>query len=105
MAFLELIQSDYTVLLIPIISAFVGWFTNVIAVKMMFDPTEFVEIPPYLGWQGIVPASAERLARFSTKLITTKLLSLEQLFENFKGEAFAHEMDLVVDEITDQILK
>ena len=105
MAFLELIQSDYTVLLIPIISAFVGWFTNVIAVKMMFYPTEFVGIPPYLGWQGIVPASAERLARFSTKLITTKLLSLEQLFENFKGEAFAHEMDLVVDEITDQILK
>ncbi len=104
MGFLETIQSDYLVLLIPIISAFVGWFTNVLAVKMMFYPTEFIGIPPYLGWQGIIPASAEKLARFSTKLITTKLLSLEQLFENFKGEAFASEMDAVVEDITNQII-
>ena len=52
MGLIELIQSDYTVLLIPVISAFIGWFTNVVAVKMMFYPTEFVGIRPYLGWQG-----------------------------------------------------
>ena len=104
MGFIETIQQDPNVLLIPFISAVVGWFTNVVAVKMMFYPTEFKGIPPFLGWQGIVPASAEKLARFSTQLITTKLLSLEQLFEDFKGEAFASEMDSVVDEITEQII-
>jgi uncharacterized membrane protein YheB (UPF0754 family) len=103
--FIELIQSDYTVLLIPVISAFIGWFTNWLAVQMMFYPNDFVGIPPFLGWQGIVPASAERLARFSTRLITTKLLSLEELFQNFKGDAFASEMDAVVDQITEQILQ
>ena len=105
MGFIELIQSDYTVLLIPVISAFIGWFTNWLAVQMMFYPNDFVGIPPFLGWQGIVPASAERLARFSTRLITTKLLSLEELFQNFKGDAFASEMDAVVDQITEQILQ
>ncbi|MBP7684830.1 MAG: DUF445 family protein, partial [Deltaproteobacteria bacterium] len=105
MGFIELIQSDYTVLTIPFVSAFIGWFTNWLAVQMMFYPNDFVGIPPFLGWQGIVPASAERLARFSTRLITTKLLSLEELFENFKGEAFASEMDAVVDQITEQILQ
>ncbi len=31
---------SYSLLLIPIISAFIGWFTNWIAIKMLFHPRE-----------------------------------------------------------------
>jgi hypothetical protein len=53
-----------THLMIPLIAAFVGWFTNWLAVQMIFYPIEFRGIPLYrrqevplglLGWQGIIP--------------------------------------------------
>jgi uncharacterized membrane protein YheB (UPF0754 family) len=101
----QLLQDNPLVLLIPVISAFVGWFTNLVAVRMMFHPTDFVGIKPYLGWQGLVPANAARLARVSTHLITTKLLNLEMLFQSFNAEAFAGgELEKVVEDITDQII-
>jgi len=102
--FIERIAADPLVLLIPLFSAFVGWFTNVIAIKMMFYPTEFVGVKPF-GWQGIVPANARRLAKMSTQLILTKLLTLEELFASFKGEEFAKELDGVVAEITEQVVE
>ena len=93
--FFDRVAQDYLVLLIPLFSAFVGWFTNVIAIKMMFYPTEFVGVKP-IGWQGIVPANARRLAQMSTQLILTKLLTLDELFAGFKGDAFSEELDGVV---------
>jgi uncharacterized membrane protein YheB (UPF0754 family) len=98
------LASNADILSIPLVSAFVGWFTNVVAVRMMFYPTEFFGIRPFLGWQGIIPANAPRLAKYSTRLITTKLISLTELFANFKGEEFAKNLDGVVEDVTNQIL-
>ncbi len=105
MELLTRIQDNWIVLLIPVISALVGWFTNVVAIKMMFQPIEFVGIPPYLGWQGVIPANALRLARVSNTLITQKLLSLRQLFdETFSAESFAGKLGVVIDDVTDQVI-
>lgn len=105
MELLSRIQDNWIVLLIPVISAFVGWFTNVVAIKMMFYPLEFVGIPPYLGWQGVIPANALRLARVSNTLITQKLLSLRQLFdETFDAHAFTGKLGAVIDEVTEQVI-
>lgn len=104
MELLTRIQDNWIVLWIPVIAAVVGWLTNVVAVKMMFKPIEFVGIPPFLGWQGIVPANAVKIARASNKIITTQLLSLDQLFENFSPEMFAEKLGAVVDDITDQVI-
>ena len=103
MELLTRIQDNWIVLLIPVISALVGWFTNVVAIKMMFQPVEFVGIPPYLGWQGVIPANALRLARVSNTLITEKLLSLRQLFdETFNAESFAGKLGVVIDDVTER---
>ncbi len=104
MSFVDRIAADALVLLIPFFSAFVGWFTNVVAVRMMFHPTEFIGIPPFLGWQGIIPQNARRLAEMSTQLILTKLLTLEELFAPFRGEAFAKDLEPVTAQVTDEIL-
>jgi hypothetical protein len=49
-----------TYLLIPVVAAVVGWFTNWLAVQMIFYPVQFRGIPLYrrpevplglLGWQ------------------------------------------------------
>ena len=50
---------------IPIIAGLVGWFTNWLAVKMIFLPIQWRGIPIWkkedeplglIGWQGIIPA-------------------------------------------------
>ena len=82
-----------------------GWATNVLAVQMMFYPTDFIGIKPWFGWQGIVPANATNLARRSTAIITSKLLNLRSLFEDFDAQGFSEHLDEVIDQITDEILK
>ena len=105
MELLTLIQDNWIVLLIPLISALVGWLTNVVAIKMMFHPIEFVGIPPYLGWQGVIPANALRLAKVSNALITQKLLSLRQLFDQtFSADTFAGKLGAVIDDVTEQVI-
>ena len=50
---------------IPFISGFIGYITKVIAIQMMFAPLEFKGIRIFgtpLGWQGIVPRKAEKMA-------------------------------------------
>ncbi|MGB5702378.1 MAG: DUF445 family protein [Polyangiales bacterium] len=105
MELLTRIQENWIVLLIPVISAIVGWFTNVVAIKMMFHPVEFLGIPPYLGWQGVIPANALRLAKVSNTLITEKLLSLRELFdETFNADSFTGKLGAVIDDVTEQII-
>lgn len=64
--------------LIPFISALIGWFTNFIAVKMLFHPRE----PKGLGWfkiQGIFPKRQQQIAENLGKVVATELLSTTEL--------------------------
>lgn len=98
------IRADWTLLLIPPISAFIGWFTNWVAIKMMFYPIRFVGIRPYLGWRGIIPANAHHLAGKTTDLITRQLVNLPMLFKNFDPDTFVVKLGPVLDQTTEQIL-
>ena len=69
---------------IPIVSAIVGWGTNVLAIYMTFYPIEFVGIPPFLGWQGIIPSKARKMASKTVDLMTAKLKAL-QWFEEARS--------------------
>ena len=96
---------DPKTLVIPLIAALVGWFTNVVAVKMMFYPIEFVGIKePYLGWQGIIPRNAMRLARKSLQLITNQLLKVPDLFQEFDPKSFVERNSQDIDEMTRKLL-
>jgi uncharacterized membrane protein YheB (UPF0754 family) len=101
---IDALWNDWVTWLIPVIAAIVGWGTNVLAVQMMFYPTDFVGIKPWIGWQGIVPANAVGLAARSTDIITTKLLNLRELFQNFDAKGFTSHLDGVIDDITDQVI-
>lgn len=96
--------SDWITWTIPLVSALIGWFTNVVAVEMMFRPLDFIGIQPWLGWQGIVPRHARALAGRSTDLITTKLLSLRGLFEGFDAAGFSGQLGRAIDAMVDRIV-
>jgi uncharacterized membrane protein YheB (UPF0754 family) len=102
---LDAIRQDPLTLTIPIISAIIGWGTNVVAVIMMFSPIDFVGVWK-IGWQGIIPANAARLAADSTRIITTKLLNLRDLFRNFDPKGFAGEhLEQVIEQTVEQVIE
>jgi uncharacterized membrane protein YheB (UPF0754 family) len=81
------LAKDYWQLTVPILAGVIGWFTNWLAIIMMFQPIEFIGIKPFLGWQGIVPGNAVRLAQTGLQLVTTQLLKIPELFCDFDPEA------------------
>jgi len=74
------INMNYWLLLIPVISAFIGWFTNWIAVKMLFHPRNPKII---LGFniQGIFPKRQDQFAQKLGKLVGDELLSFSDIEE------------------------
>ena len=83
---------------VPFVAAFVGWFTNWLAVQMIFYPLKFWGLPlkqyvissvygcevlnplGWLGWQGIVPAKTAQMAYDMVEMVTTKLISVPEVF-------------------------
>ncbi len=69
---------NYWLFLIPVISAFIGWVTNWVAIKMLFHPRNPVNI---LGIkvQGIFPKRQEQFAEKLGKLVSKELLSFDEI--------------------------
>ena len=102
--FLQAHPEIWAYMAIPIISAIVGWGTNVLALKMTFFPLEFVGIPPYLGWQGIIPAKAGAMAEKSVDLLTSKLITVEERFSYIDPEEVARQMEPELERISRRVI-
>ncbi|MBS0618378.1 MAG: DUF445 family protein [Spirochaetes bacterium] len=77
------------ILFMPITYGFIGWLTNIVALKMMFYPLNFWGIPPYLGWQGIVPRKATGLALKVVNILSEKLIKVEDFFDKIPADKLA----------------
>src|SRR5258706_1158245 len=69
---------NYWLFLIPVISAFIGWVTNWVAIKMLFHPREPKRI---LGitFHGIFPKRQQQFAEKLGKLISEEFLSFSDI--------------------------
>ena len=102
---------------IPVVAAFVGYITNWLAVKMIFYPVVFwgpalwraLEGSLYgfdvlsplgaLGWQGIVPAKAPRMAFTMVTMVTEKLIDVSQTFLRLSPEDISNLLFTRIPEI------
>jgi uncharacterized membrane protein YheB (UPF0754 family) len=74
---------------IPVVASLIGYGTNVLAIIMTLAPLEYFGFGEAffrrwgfsLGWQGIIPANAEKMARKAVVLITTKLMRVQDVFD------------------------
>ncbi|HET9056911.1 MAG TPA: DUF445 family protein [Chitinophagaceae bacterium] len=105
---------NYWLILIPLISAFIGWFTNWIAIKMLFhprDPKKFLGIT----FHGIFPKRQKQFAEKLGRLVSQELLSFTDIerkitnpenlkklmplveghVDNFLREKLSHTMPLI----------
>ncbi len=104
MSFLEEYGELLMYLSIPVTSAIIGWGTNVLALKMTFYPVEFIGIKPYIGWQGIIPSKAAKMAKLSVDLWTTRLVDVKELFAQIDPSQVAEEMRPQFDRIAKEIM-
>lgn len=66
--------SSYQWLIIPLLSALIGWFTNWLAVKMLFRPRLEKKIL-WLTFQGVIPKRRGDIAEVVGKTIEKELLT------------------------------
>lgn len=62
----------------PIISALIGWFTNFLAVKMLFRPREEVDLYIF-KLQGVFPKRQKKLASSIGRMVALELLSTDDI--------------------------
>ena len=91
-------------LLIPIISAIVGWSTNYLAVKMMFYPIEFVGVKPFFGWQGLIPMKRKEMAEIEVELVLGKLLSVQELADRIEPEKLTESIQRRLKQVLRKIV-
>lgn len=89
---------------IPFISAVVGWITNVIALKMMFIPIEFIGIKPFLGWQGIVPSKAQKMATIACDLMLERLVNVREVFQRLDPDRIAKDLEKPLLQMTKDVV-
>ena len=92
----------------PLVAAVIGYVTKIVAIRMMFEPIDFVgPKPPYLGWQGIVPRNAERMATIACDTMTTRLLTPRDVFGRLDPHRVAREIEkpmlAAVEDITREV--
>ena len=91
-------------LLIPIISAFIGWITNWVAIKMLFHPKQPKKI---LGitFQGIFPKRQNQSAEKLGKLVSDELLSFTDISEKITNSENLKKVMPLIDAHLDNFLK
>ena len=90
---------------IPIVCRFIGWITNKVCIILTLWPIEFIGIkPPYLGWQGIIPARAGDVADSLTENFMTKLIKVKEVFQRIDAEQLVKELEPVMPDMVREIV-
>lgn len=84
-------------LAVPLISAFIGYLTNIIAIKMLFHPREPVRILSF-EFQGLLPRRQEAIAAIIGEVVERELLSVDDLVIQFSNPDMQGKMVKIVSE-------
>jgi uncharacterized membrane protein YheB (UPF0754 family) len=91
-------------ILIPFISAFIGWFTNWIAIKMLFHPRVPKKILGFT-FHGIFPKRQKQFAEHLGRLVSKELLSFKDIEDKITHPDNLKKVMPLVDEHIDGFLK
>jgi len=114
---------DWSLLLIPLITGFIGYGTNWVAIRLLFYPTDFVgvhvpglkQLAPSLprriqqipgvveggvGWQGIIPSRSARMGTIAAEKGIAKIGTELEFYEKFDPDRIATH---IVANSTDEI--
>lgn len=123
---------EWRLLLIPLITGLIGYVTNWVAIRLLFQPVSFIgvrvpglkslapilprklrQIPGVvegrLGWQGIIPSRSARMGSIAAEKGVAKIASEREFYETFDPERIANHIvahsDDEIRQLTDDILR
>lgn len=92
------------ILSIPLISAFIGWFTNWIAIKMLFHPRLPVKVLGFT-FQGIFPKRQRQFAHKLGKLVSEEFLSFKDIEAKITDGSNLNEVMPIVETHIDNFIR
>lgn len=80
-------------------AAVVGWFTNWLAIQMSFYPVQFIGVGG-VGWQGIIPRKAEKMAHICIDRTLRQFGDLNAVYQKLEPERIIEQ---VVSQVTPRL--
>jgi len=75
--------STIILILTPFITAAIGWFTNWVAIKMLFHPREPMRIF-WWTWQGLIPRRQQQLAAEAAEIIEREIMQQHMIVHEIR---------------------
>lgn len=97
-------QFSIAILLLPLITALIGWVTNYIAIKMLFHPRKPVKIL-FFTIQGILPRRQPDIAVQLGRIVATDLLSSKDLVTQLTNQDSKSVYKTFVDTQSEQFIR
>lgn len=92
-----------TIILIPVISALIGWGTNWLAVKMLFRPKDKINLL-FFSVQGVFPKNQQTVAEKIGNMVASELFSSKDIRERMVHPDNINTIRMVIEEKIDQYL-
>lgn len=84
----------------PLAGAVIGWFTNYVAIKMLFKPHSPVKVLGFT-FQGLFPKRRKEIARSIARAIERELLSSKDISSMLEGIDWKGEVEKAVEEVVE----
>ena len=91
-------------IIIPFLSAFIGWVSNWLLIKLLFHPQKPVRLPGFII-QGIYPKRQKQLAAQLSALVSRELFSFANLEAKITSPENFNKIKPTVEEHVDDFLR
>ena len=100
----EMWETIISLLVSMLIGGFIGWITNLLAVKALFHPHKSYHILGF-DYQGLLPKRKAELANNLGNMVEGELINIPELIKKVKPEDVNPFIDKMVDDHRDNIQK
>ena len=88
----------------PLVASLIGYVTNLAAIKIMLDPIDRKGVGP-IGWQGILPKRAAKMASVTVDLMMRDLLDPREFLDKIDPAEALQELEGPFLESTDRVAR
>lgn len=94
----------YGLILVPLLSAFIGWLTPWLAIKMLFRPINPVKIFGF-RLQGVFPKRQQQIAQSLAKMVNEEFFSAAVIEQRIADPAALNKLMPMIEEHIDHFLR
>ncbi|MEZ4883218.1 MAG: DUF445 family protein [Chitinophagales bacterium] len=89
---------------LPFIAALIGWFTNFLAVKMLFHPREKKRFL-FIEFQGVFPKRQHEIAERLGEIVSKELISIDDIKQKLADDRNLEEVKALLETKIDDFIQ